>query len=300
MQQQATPPFSCTEAGKHAAQTLETFSIFRYESAIEDCNNALIHQLLRHATSGGKVNLADFVARYAYDVMAAATTNKQFGFLAHPTKFRTVPPALKQHKIFVLLDRDMLLYNPPALGIAKVLGFGKGYVKAIAKEMKTILETCDKITNKKQQASTETGGGTKVQPLLQTDARLAIILAGSEPVYTHILACLHYIYSNRDILQRLRDEIAASRIHQPPKLKWLIHRKPKMRMLHGVMEKTMRFHIPHATGAGYVSPSGGVVIHGHHVPAGVSHPSSSAPDRSIRGPRQCEIARCYCSRDSPY
>ena len=63
-------------------EVLKMSNIFHYEPTIDECNQALLQALADYAETGEDVNIADVVARYAFDTLFATSTGKRAGFLA--------------------------------------------------------------------------------------------------------------------------------------------------------------------------------------------------------------------------
>ena len=128
-------------------------------------------------------------------------------------------------------------------------------------------------------------------PSRTLEACIALVVAGCDPAITHILSTLFFIYRDRGLLERLRQEITDANLSQPPKIKDLIRRRPKMPLLHAVLQESLRLHQPHTKSMNFTLPKGGVIIGDKHVPQGVS-----CSFHMLQSALQSSVALRYTSR----
>jgi len=237
-------------------------NIFYCETDIEACNLKLLDTFAKYAATGETVKVSDIIAYYAYDVLYATTTGRQPGFLGRPMHMRKVTSALESWKSYGVLYGSYLRFRPFLDAAYKKLGLA-GNAKDHISEDFDIDDDHPKHLLRK-------GSDEPKHARDMFDPCVAMILAGSDPVITHLLTSLFYIYRDPELLQRLRHEIKRSGIWQPPRLKFLMRSKARMPLLHAVLQETLRLHQPQTTGFSYIASEGGVLIEGKHVPEGVS------------------------------
>jgi hypothetical protein len=99
---------------------------------------------------------------------------------------------------------------------------------------------------------------------------MAIVLAGADPLITHLQSSLFHIYNDIDLLEQLREEIANVKLSQPPTIKELVYGTLDMPLLHAVLRESLRLHQPHTNSVRLISPKGGVVVVDVLIPEDVS------------------------------
>lgn len=249
-------------------------NVYHYETAIEACNQKLLETLAQYADTGEAVKMSNIIACYAYDVLYATTTGQQSTFLDRPMDAQNITSAMESWKFWAVLNGSYMRFHPL---IRQVIRLCNPSNKA-EREVKNHLDIGDKTEERSAAAEmlrTPSDDPDKVKHV--TEACIAMVLAGSDPVITHILSSLFYIYRDPQLLRRLREEIKQSRIWQPPRMKHLMRIKSRMPLLHAVLQESLRLHQPQTTGFGYLAPEGGVMIGEKHVPEGVSHFNFSRP-----------------------
>lgn len=255
-------------------QTLETLgtalkmaNIFRYEANIDKCNHALLHTLTEYVHRGEEVDMADLVTRYAYDTLFSTTVGQSPGFLNHNHDISKLIESVENWKFYAILYGSYLRFHP---FIARILWVFSG-----SKDLKSlILEHLDidpndgspSVFNQMRDASE--GQPKELKHILE--ACIALMVSASDPAITHILASLFFTFREPELVEALRDEISRANLSETPKIKELIHAKPRMPLLYAVLDESLRLIQPRTNRLSYVSPNGGVMIGGKHVPEGVS------------------------------
>lgn len=93
--------------------------------------------------------------------------------------------------------------------------------------------------------------------------------AGSDTTGISLSACFYYLYSNRDKLQKLRDEIdtqaAAGRVSDPI----TFQEAQALPYLQAVIKEVLRLHPAVGTILPRIVPSGGLELSGYYFPPGV-------------------------------
>ena len=245
---------------------LDMANIFHYEANIDRCIHDLLQALFSHSESGEDVDMAELIARYAYDTLFATTTGKAPGFLTRPLDIAKLTQAMTNWKLQAVAYGSYLRFH-------RIIRTVLGLLNSRQSFEYQLLEQLDIDTDRQSRCVLDrmlSAPNGFVADRGARHARVALIIAGADPTITHIFTSLYYIYCNRRIVERLRAEIQAANISQPPTIKQLIHCKPRMPLLHAVLEESLRLHQPHTNGFSYVSPKGGVTIDGKHVPQDVS------------------------------
>ena len=242
-------------------------NIFRYEADIDKCNQKLMETIAKYAKSGEDVKISDLIACYAYDVLYATTTGQSAGFLDRPVDTKKITSALENWKVLSVLHGSYLRLRPSIYAAIRAL-----WPKANAEGQ--ILDRLDVDHAHKRSAAVQilmAHSDDEHHAQRTTEACIALILAGADPLITSLVTSLFYIYRDPKLLQRLRDEIRRSHIWQPACIKHLMRIKARLPLLNAVLQESLRLQQPKATDFSYVVPEGGVMIGKKHVPGGVSH-----------------------------
>ena len=216
-----------------AALTME--NVFRYEPAIEKCNNALIEALTRSATSEHEIDLSDLIARYAFDMLFSTTVGNAPGFLDGSKDVSKLTDAMRTWKLHAILHGSYMRFYPRVSKILRWMGFGGNYERLVSKHLKVATDASEDRCAFDERRDLD---GDAVE------ACLALVMAGSDPVITHILTSLIYIYRDSELVQNLRDEIAGARLGDGAKFKDLIHAMPRMPLLHATLHASLRRNQP--------------------------------------------------------
>ena len=278
---QASPPFSLPgrivqpKAFQLLHEALSMANIFRYEADIDTCTQRLYQTFAKYAKSGESVRVSDLIACYAYDVLYATATGQNAGFLERPVDAQKITSALDNRKFLSVLYGSYLRFRPSVYAAIRAL-----WPKVNAERQ--ILDHLDVDDAHKRSAAVQMlladSGEDENHAKRTTEACVALILAGADPLITSLVTSLFYIYSNPKLLQSLRDEISRSQMWQPPRIKYLMNVKARLPILNAVLQESLRLQQPNPTNSTYVAPEGGVMIGEKHVPEGVSHlitPTSS-------------------------
>jgi hypothetical protein len=247
-------------------------NIFRNEHLIDICNDKLSAIFTNSAHTGDTINISNIIARYAYEVMFATTTGQFAGFLdvdADPAK---VDRALKDWRFYAILYGSYLRYRPFIAAIRKLCGMDK---IAEDERFKMVAGASDPaFTNIPSPIAPE----NVKAPATDIEARIALSLAGADPVVTLIFTSMQRMYKENGLLVRLREEISAADLSYPLSFEQLISRKDRLPITICMLLGCLRTH-PGYDSHSYASAEGGISVGGTQVPAGVSHlliPSDSA------------------------
>ncbi|KAF2478974.1 cytochrome P450 [Neohortaea acidophila] len=233
-------------------------NIFRREADIEACNDAFMEALHALSSSGEEFNVAELIARYAYDVMFATTASHPPTFLRKPLRAAKIGKALKDWKLHAVLSGGYFRLQPLLTKISRLL--------RVTDLQEIVGEHLNATSNTPSQDATEAPSGHT------QEACIALLLAGSDPVIVHLVSSLWYIYSDPGLVQRLRNEMDSVGLAEQAKIKDLIQTKASMPLLYAVLQESLRLHLPaHSSAIKYRVPDAGVQINFQHIPSGVSH-----------------------------
>ena len=259
-------------------------NIFRYEADINACNRKLLERLEKHAENAQPVKIASLIAAYAYDVLFATTTGQTAGFLDEPSDTAKVTAAVSGWKLHAVLNASYLRFFPCISQLAKSLLSQTDGASTMLNKLRNGLNNSK---GNAMGALLGADGESDNTAERSFDARVAMLIAGSDPTITHILTSLFYIYRDHELLERLRQEICYSGIGNNPSFKNLIHSRPRMPLLHAVLQESLRLHQPHTSGFSQVTPPGGIMIGDEHVPEDVSlHCLLTSETRFVESTRQ--------------
>lgn len=268
-------------------------NIFHYEPDIDKCNAALFQTLSDVSQTGEQINQANLVTRYAYDTLFTTTTGSRPGFLDKASDISRLTKAMEDWKFHAIAYGAYLRIHELIAQVVSIIKYRDGFEHELSKRIHRIPEyekPCGLSEMLKAAAVHAASIQSRECPTDILQSCVALIMAGSDPTITHILSSLSYVYSDPDLLLRLRGEIGQAELSAPPKIKELIHRKANMPLyvaihmhleqllicssycarLHGVLQESLRLHQPHTNGFNYAAPEGGVVIDGKAIGEGVS------------------------------
>ena len=249
-------------------KALSMANIFQYEAQVDECNKALLQALVQYAQSEEEVKLADLIARYAYDTMFAITTGEQRGFLKKSPNTSKLRDAMESWKLRSIAHGSYLRFHAIIDKVLKCLSLRTTFEQQISAHLHKDAINGDNSPFAQllpvQEGDQESARGI-------AEARVALIAAGSDSTITHILATLFHVYQDKRLVDRLRKEIQGVNLSQPPKIKELIHGKPRMPLLHAVIRETLRLHQARKTRCDDIKPCRGVVSGGEYESQGVSH-----------------------------
>lgn len=246
-------------------------NVFHYERDIQACNRKLLDNLRLHAGNGNTVKMPDLIACYAYDVLFATTTGQQAGFLDRPRDATKVARAIRDWKFHSVLYGSYLRFHPLIDAAVKLIDGSKNFEAGMLRCLPDDLGATMRGVAAHMSFGKGSEEGEERSDLLP--ACMAMIVAGSDPLITHITSTLFCIYRDPELLRQLRAELRKLHIQKPPNLKYLLKCKQKLPLLHAVLQESLRLSKPHTNGFSYVAPEGGIVIGEKHVPQGVSRPS---------------------------
>lgn len=240
-------------------------NIFRHEADIDMCNDALLRVLIEHAHSGEVVNLADLIARYAYDTAFRVSVGESPGFLRGTMNITAIKEALDQWKFRSVLSGSYMRFHPIIARLFRRLQTDN-LEKLIISRLKEAADECQNNLSHKESGVADNESRSRL------DAFLALLIVGADPTITHLLSSLYYIYSDTDLLTQVRDEINKARPSLPPKIKELLYAKPRMPRLHAALLESLRLSHPYYEGFKYSSPPEGCQIGGKYIAPDVSLP----------------------------
>lgn len=233
-------------------------NIFRREADIEACNDAFMEVLHALSSSGEEFDVAELIARYTYDVMFATTASHPPTFLRKPLDAAKIEKALKDWKLRAVPSGGYLCLQPLLTKISRVFK-ATGLQELVSAHLNGTSNTPSQNATEAPSADTR-------------EACMALLLAGSDPVIVHLVSSLWYIYSDPELLQKLRNEMDSVGLPEQAKIKDLIHAKASMPLLYAVLQESLRLHLPADSSAiKYRVPDAGVQINFQHIPSGVSH-----------------------------
>lgn len=246
-------------------------NIFQHEPEINRCNAAVLQSLLRYAESGKELDLCDLIIRYAYEIMFATTVGHAPGFLSQQLDVSKLLQEVDDWKFHTLLYGSYFRFYPVIAKLFGLLPYHKSLQQRVSRYFGIITAqspSCD--MSQLLSAAQEQDSLSRSS----IEACIAAIIAESDPTISHIVTSLFYIYQDRELLERLRKEIAAANISYPATIKELILKKARMPLLHAVLDESLRLGQPHTGGLSYVAPKGGVRLGNNPIPEDVSNPSS--------------------------
>lgn len=259
---------------------------FRYEPLIEKCNYKFLCLLQNAAEPGEPLELSPLLARYAYETMIVTTTGQSAGFLEESPDANRIQNLLKDWKFYAVLYGSYLKYHP---FISKILS------KCGLRGKQNDLLSSSATARSDHEASDSTSDFMPDQEGEQrsfldddTEARIALTLAGADPAVVLIQTALRYIYSDATLLQQLRGEIRDAQLSNSPLFKELIEKRHEMPLLHAVLLECIRLNPPLETGPTYTTSEEGVEVGGHKMAKDVSPPSTCSrgfahlPPRTFR------------------
>lgn len=202
--------------------------------------------MVGYAATGETIDMANLIFRYSYDVLFATTTGAQPGFLHRPASATRVEATVENWKFLSMLNGSHLRFHPILSRAARFFDPRTSMERRLSQYLEVpanaaVLEAC-----------------------------AAIVVAGSDPIITHLLTSLYYIYKDDDLLERLRKEFKRAEVDSDVSFKTLIHRKPEMPILSAILQESLRLHTSDTSAMTVVAPEGGFVAGDKRVPQDVS------------------------------
>ena len=240
-------------------------NIYRYEPQIDNCNLNLLKSFLESANQGDRVQLKALVQKYAFDILFAVAMGKHAGFLDSTADIAAFVREMENWKHYTMATGAATRLFP------RVAQFLRRH---------DIRNSFEQLVYSRLNASRDEDLGCPLNrpaeegaiPLRHvTEACMAIVLAGADPLITHLQSSLFHIYNDKDLLEQLRDEIANVKLSQPPKIKELVYGTLEMPLLHAVLRESLRLQQPYTNSVRLMSPKGGVVVVDVLIPEGVSY-----------------------------
>lgn len=274
------------EVARKFPATLQMANIFCYEPLLEKCNLALLCALVGHAENEEEVSLSDLLARYAYDTMFSTTIGSSPGFLDRRQDISKLLQAMENWKFYAVLFGSYHRFYSVVRAI-----FRRSVKGVFTKHFDlSAVEDGPCIANELFNANNSPEDDTVDLKTASFEASIALMTSGADPVITHLLSAIYFTYQDAELVEALREEIDKANLSQPPKLKELIHAKPKTPLLHAVLQESLR--LIETPGVSYVAPKGGITIGGVNVPEAVSNLIVPFLDCTRRCFVALEVAAC--------
>jgi hypothetical protein len=234
-------------------------NIFRNEHLIDACNDKLFAFFSHSAHNKTPINMSNVIARYAYEIMIATTTGRSAGFLDIESEPAKVDRALREWRLYAILYGSYLRYHPFIAKVRKLCGLDK-----IARDGRFAMAS----EELQQDPSTYINDNTN-PVAADIEARIALSLAGADPVITLILKAMQRIYADETLLENLRNEITAAELSFPVSFQQLIVKKDRLQLMLSVLVECSRIP-PDGELHSYTSPEGGLFVGPAKLPSGVS------------------------------
>lgn len=253
-------------------ESVRMANVFRYEPLIEKCNYQLLCMFANAAAKEEPLELSPLLDRYAYETMLATTTGQLAGFLDENLDAHRIQSHLKSWKFFAVLYGSYLKFHPLIAKILYSCGL-RGNSQHNLFEGTTRGHGSDSTP---EDASNDSflDNHNEERGLLadDTEARIALTLAGADPAVALIRTALRYIYSDTTLLEQLREEIDSAGLSDTPLFTELIGQRSKMPLLHAVLLECIRLNPPLQTGPAYTTSEENFQVGEHLMTKDVSSP----------------------------
>ena len=284
---------------------LSTSSICQYEPAIDESNEVMLQTLLEKAEAGEPAQLTDLIQRYVFDVLFTICTGDAPGFLDNTADVTKVTTAMEKWQTYAFPDSVLRIFRYAAQYLHR-FDVRSSFERALWSRL----------------SSSDYDSGSAIAELVEhhgmsredaIESCTAIIMAGADPLITHIQLTLANIYSERDeaveceiedaapdskgdnpeleeterdpaaarsnqtpLVTHIREEMDSmgARLSDPPSIKELVHGRVRMPLLHATMRESLRLQQPYTNSVRLVPPKGGIVVVDVLIPEDVSHPSA--------------------------
>lgn len=245
----------------HAALTM--INIGSYEPVIDQCNSKFIVSLLDLTQGDNSSRLIDLIRRYSFDVLFAICIGNTPGLLENGADVLKLIRAMEKWKTYAMPFDAPLRLSPRTAQLLRRFGIRTSFERAVLKHLNTTV-------------GRESGGalgwllehGTRRQHAIE--ACMAMVIAGVDPLITHLQTILFHIYNDKELFGQLEQEIMNAKLSQPATIKELVYGRLTMPLLHAVLRESLRLQQPYTNSARLIAPKGGVVVIDVLIPEGVS------------------------------
>ncbi|RAL17642.1 cytochrome P450 [Aspergillus homomorphus CBS 101889] len=274
-----TSLFTERDPKRHAANRRKVANMYTmtamtaYEPFVDSCIDLLRKQLDRASSSLSVFDLGHWSQCYAFDVIGEITFGERFGFLDQ---------MLDVNNIIATLDTGLGASSYIGLYIWLRPYFIKALRIAGSLTNDALLVFVTRHINTGNAEKMLSGSDTieshspMLQKFLQARAAnpdhfrewdvmtnvLSNIGAGSDTTGLSLSAVFYYVYTNPGVLQKLREELEAADLSDPPTFK----EAQRLPYFQAVIKEALRMH----PGTGFPIfrevPEGGAVISGHYFP----------------------------------
>jgi hypothetical protein len=246
----------------HAVLTMPR--IYDYEPIIDECNLTLLKALLDSANRDEGVQLTDVIHQYAFNTLFAVTTGKHAGFSHCSSDNAALVRAMENWKHYHMATGAATRLFPRIAQFLRRHDIRNGFEQLVYNHLNASRDSklCSALNRPVE------GDATVSKHAIE--ACVAIVLAGADPLITHLQSSLFHIYNDKELLEQLRGEIANLKISQPPTIKELVYGTIDMPLLHAVLRESIRLQQPHTNSMRLIAPKGGVVVVDVLIPEDVS------------------------------
>jgi hypothetical protein len=238
--------------------------IYGYEPIIDECNRTLLKALLDSANRDEGVQLTDVSQQYAFDTLFAVTTGKHGGCLHSSSDNAALVRAMENWKHYHMATGAATRLFPRIAQFLRRHDIRNGFEQLVYNHLDASRDSelgC--ILNRPVE-------GDAAVSKHAIEACMAIVLAGADPLITHLQSSLFHIYNDKELLEQLRGEIANVKISQSRTIKELVYGSIDMPLLHAVLRESIRLQQPHTNSVRLIAPKGGVVVVDVLIPEDVS------------------------------
>ena len=245
------------------------------EGVIDRHAQLLIEKLRLKAQEEKVVNVTDELEYVAFDIAGEFAFSRSFECVTSEENRRQVHIVQLGLRIFTFRALKRIL------GISGLANFVENlamsfrpkpnpFHNALAEWTKSRLEDAYVERETRDLVDFAVRGAKKGKELSLVEAENAIgdfMMAGTEAVATVVVAAVHHLTGNAQVMVELREELRAAAVEGPPVDFRVL---AECNLLNAVIEESMRLAPGVPTSLPRVVPTGGVAIGGYFLPEGVS------------------------------
>jgi hypothetical protein len=290
------------EVAQAVLKILSMRSVCRCELAIDKCNELLLQTLLEKAEAGDPAQLTDIIERYVFDVLFTICTDETPEFLANTADITNMTTAMEKWRTYAFPD-SVLRFFPRLTQFLNRFNLRSDFEHALRSHLSSSgYEPGGAIAELVEEDSTSHE--------IAVEACTAVVMAGADPLITHIQSTLVNVYSKCNdgfecgedndttsdsegerldleenkkrladrhvnettLVTHIREEFEnmSARLSDPPTISELVHGRIRMPLLHATMRESLRLQHPYTNSVRLVAPKGGIAVVDVLIPGDVS------------------------------
>ncbi|EUC43354.1 hypothetical protein COCMIDRAFT_101081 [Bipolaris oryzae ATCC 44560] len=251
-------------------------TLLSYEATVDNQTAIMRQKLENFAATGELVNIPKFLQYYAFDVIGMITLGSSMGMMEANADVNGICATLDAAFRYTSVMGLFPTFHPWLVSLMGALGARSPTSQLdnfVMEKMALHLHEAAQADGSKKSATflskmlalRDQGKGT------DRDVRVCIgmnIAAGSDTTAISLSSIVYYLYTNPNVLERLRQELDAQSKAGRLSNMASYQEAQEIPYLLAVIKEALRLHSAVGTQLTRVVPKGGCVIEGHHFPEG--------------------------------